>query len=106
LAVNLFQRGRAARVTICRPRRLSSPHKEAGVRFLPLAFPQEYPDRLSGIHSGAEAAILFGSMRTLPAFDSLAAEADGNICVATLVRGGISVFSRGGVWMRLPTSRA
>jgi gluconolactonase len=26
-------------------------------------------------------------------FDSLAVEADGSICVATLVRGGISVFS-------------
>ena len=29
-------------------------------------------------------------------FDSLAVEANGNICVATLVRGGISVFSPGG----------
>jgi gluconolactonase len=29
-------------------------------------------------------------------FDSLAVEADGNICVATLVRGGISVFSPDG----------
>jgi gluconolactonase len=29
-------------------------------------------------------------------FDSLAVEADGSICVATLVRGGISVFSPGG----------
>ncbi|HXC10763.1 MAG TPA: SMP-30/gluconolactonase/LRE family protein [Steroidobacteraceae bacterium] len=29
-------------------------------------------------------------------FDSLAVEAGGNICVATLVRGGISVFSPGG----------
>jgi hypothetical protein len=29
-------------------------------------------------------------------FDSLAVEADGNVCVATLVRGGISVFSPGG----------
>jgi gluconolactonase len=29
-------------------------------------------------------------------FDSLAMEESGNICVATLVRGGISVFSPGG----------
>ena len=29
-------------------------------------------------------------------FDSLAVEEDGNICVATLVRGGVSVFSPGG----------
>ena len=29
-------------------------------------------------------------------FDSLAVEAGGNICVATLVRGGISVISPGG----------
>ncbi|MBR1172711.1 SMP-30/gluconolactonase/LRE family protein [Bradyrhizobium sp. KB893862 SZCCT0404] len=29
-------------------------------------------------------------------FDSLAVEASGNICVATLVRGGISVFSPDG----------
>jgi len=29
-------------------------------------------------------------------FDSLAVEAGGNICVATLVRGGVAVFSPGG----------
>ncbi len=32
-------------------------------------------------------------------FDSLALEAGGNICVATLVRGGISVFSPEGEWL-------
>ena len=32
-------------------------------------------------------------------FDSLAVEAGGNICVATLVRGGISVFSPDGEWL-------
>jgi len=32
-------------------------------------------------------------------FDSLAVEEGGNICVATLVRGGISVFSPSGEWL-------
>lgn len=32
-------------------------------------------------------------------FDSLAVEEGGNICVATLVRGGISVFSPAGEWL-------
>ncbi|MEB2399116.1 MAG: SMP-30/gluconolactonase/LRE family protein [Alcaligenaceae bacterium] len=32
-------------------------------------------------------------------FDSLAVEESGNICVATLVRGGISVFSPAGDWL-------
>lgn len=32
-------------------------------------------------------------------FDSLAVEASGNICVATLVKGGISVFSPDGEWL-------
>ena len=32
-------------------------------------------------------------------FDSLAVESGGNICVATLVRGGISVFSPDGEWL-------
>lgn len=32
-------------------------------------------------------------------FDSMAVEAGGNICVATLVRGGISVFSPSGQWL-------
>lgn len=32
-------------------------------------------------------------------FDSLAVEESGNVCVATLVRGGISVFSPSGEWL-------
>ena len=32
-------------------------------------------------------------------FDSLAVEEGGNVCVATLVRGGISVFSAAGEWL-------
>ena len=32
-------------------------------------------------------------------FDSLAVEASGNVCVATLLQGGISVFSPAGEWL-------
>jgi gluconolactonase len=35
-------------------------------------------------------------------FDSLAVDADGNICVATLVNGGITVISPDGDWHHLP----
>ncbi len=40
--------------------------------------------------------IFMGSHADYSRFDSMAVEANGNICVATLVKGGITVFSPGG----------
>jgi gluconolactonase len=37
-----------------------------------------------------------GTLNGYQRFDSLAVEANGNVCVATLVRGGVAVFSPGG----------
>ncbi len=46
-------------------------------------------------HGGALVAGLPGYQR----FDSLKVEAEGNICVATLIRGGVSVISPQGDWL-------
>ena len=46
-------------------------------------------------HGGTLVAGLPGYQR----FDSMAVEENGNVCVATLIRGGVSVISPGGEWL-------
>jgi gluconolactonase len=64
------------------------------------AFPLAEPGRLAAPHDPLDASRLLHGAPGLQLFDSLAVDSAGNVCVATLVNGGITVIPPDGAGVR------